>query len=73
MEKPEFLLRDLAAKHLTKKGVPTTSVALANLASKDEGPPYALISGRAVYREADLDAWLADQFAKPVVRRRSRA
>jgi hypothetical protein len=72
MDKPEFLPRAAAAKHLTKKGVPTTASALANQASDGIGPRYAIINGRAIYREADLDAWLTEQFATPVVRRSRR-
>lgn len=58
----QFLTRDRAAAHLTARGIDTTSQALADLAHRGNGPRYAIIRGRAVYRLDDLDTWLSKFF-----------
>lgn len=34
---------------------------LARWATRRLGPPYAIVGGRAMYREASLHKWLLDQ------------
>lgn len=66
-----YLTRATAADYLTdEKGVKTTTQTLADKASAGAGPRYSIINGRALYTEADLDAWVAEQAARPVQRRR---
>jgi len=67
-----FLTRRLAAEHVTSQGVKTTEQGLADKASRGGGPKYSIINGRAVYTKTDLDAWIAEQAARPVVRRSKR-
>lgn len=65
--------RKLAAQYLTSdKGVQTSEQGLADKARRGQGPKYAIINNRALYTEADLDAWVAAQAARPVVRRSRR-
>jgi hypothetical protein len=65
----QYLTRPRAAEHLTSCGAETTAQGLADRASKGTGPRYSIINGRALYTKADLDTWLAEQAARPVVRR----
>ncbi len=67
-----FLTRRLAAEYLTAQGVSTSEQGLADKASRGRSPKYAIVNGRAVYTLADLDAWIAEQAARPIVRRRER-
>ncbi len=68
-----FRNRSSAATYLNdEKGVPTTAVGLANLASRGRGPNYSIVNGRALYTEADLDAWIAEQSARPLLKRTRR-
>lgn len=60
----DYLTRSRAAEHLTARGIPTTAQALADLAHRRTGPRYAIVRGRAVYRTADLDQWLAQHFER---------
>ena len=66
----EYLTRQRASEYLTDKGLPTTAQGLADQASDGKGPKYGLVRGRALYVQADLDAWLAAQISRPVLRRR---
>jgi hypothetical protein len=66
-----FLLRGAAREYLRENpGLPLGDTALENMASKGIGPKYSIVHGRAVYRREDLDAWVIQQAARPVVRRR---
>jgi hypothetical protein len=65
----QYLLRRRAAEYLGERGIPTTAQALADQASRGAGPRYAIVRGRAVYTAEDLDSWLAEQIARPVIRR----
>jgi hypothetical protein len=64
--------RPLSAEYLTARGVATTAQGLADKATDGTGPRYSIINGRALYTEADLDAWIAAQAARPVLRRKER-
>jgi hypothetical protein len=67
-----YLTRRLAADHLTARaeGRQFTVQALADMASDGEGPPYAIVRGRALYRVEDLERFLAEQFEQPTRRGR---
>ena len=65
----KYLTRQRAAEHLTAKGISTTAQALADQASDGKGPAYGIVRGRALYTESDLDAWIAEQLARPVLRK----
>jgi len=69
----QYKSRTDAADYLTNtKGVKTTAQGLADKASRGEGPAYTIINGRALYTEEALDQWVAEQAARPVVRRKAR-
>jgi hypothetical protein len=65
----QYLIRRRAAEYLGERGIPTTRQSLADQACRGIGPRYAIVRGRAVYTAADLDSWLAEQIARPVIRR----
>jgi hypothetical protein len=68
-----YLTRTDAREYLnTKHGIGLGRTALDNLASEDRGPKYSRIAGRVLYTREDLDAWVAAEAARPVVRRRDR-
>lgn len=46
---------------------------LKDHASRGTGPKYSIVNGRACYRREDLDAWIEQQAARPVIRRRRAA
>jgi hypothetical protein len=70
---PHYRTRRLAAEYLSAQGVSTTEQGLADHASRGKGPKYGIVNGRAVYTDADLDSWIAEQLARPVTRRRHNA
>lgn len=67
---PRYRTRRLAAEYLTAQGVKKTEQGLADDASRGKGPKYGIVNGRAVYTDADLDAWITEQLARPITRRR---
>jgi len=68
-----YLTRPRAAEYLTTKiGIAITPQGLADRASDGTGPHYAIVNGRAVYTEENLTRWIAEQAARPVVRRSQR-
>jgi len=69
-----FKTRNGAAQYLTGVlGHEVTAQSLADRAHDGTGPAYAIINGRALYKVEDLDAWVAEQAARPVLRRTRRA
>ncbi len=56
-----YLDRIGARDFLRAQGVPVGDAALANLASDGKGPRYSIINGRALYKPADLTAWIEAQ------------
>lgn len=66
-----FKTRDRATEYIADKGIPVQHRTLGDMASRGIGPRYALINGRAVYRDKDLDAWIEEQFSRPPQRRRA--
>jgi hypothetical protein len=66
-----YLLRPAAREYLKDvHGIELGVSALENKASDGTGPVYAKINGRALYKRADLDAWVAAEATKPAIRRR---
>jgi len=65
----KYLSRLHSAQYLTDQGIDTTPQALADEASRGTGPRYAIVRNRAVYTAEDLDKWIAEQIARPVIRR----
>ena len=73
----EFLDRREAAEYITAKGLRMPVGTLQRYAHRrrrkergeretgEIGPPYAIWSIRAVYRKADLDAWVTSKLAQP--------
>lgn len=66
----KYLDRRASTALLRERGIPIGDNQLADLAYEDRGPRCAMINGRALYTEADLLAWIAEQAAKPIPRRR---
>lgn len=58
----DFLRNDL--------GVRIGDNALKDHASRETGPAYVLINGRALYKREDLIAWVQAQASRPVKRRK---
>ena len=65
----KFLPRREATEFLRGHGVPVGDGALKDHAYRGEGPRYCIVNGRALYTEADLLDWLANQAARPVCKR----
>jgi hypothetical protein len=62
--KRKYLTRRKATAYLNEvRGVPTGEHTLEMLAGKKLGPRYAMINGRALYTEENLDAWVDAQAA----------
>lgn len=62
----KLLKRELAAKHLAAIGATNyTAKALANLASRGNGPPYLRLGNDSYYLEHDLESWLLKQRIVP--------
>jgi hypothetical protein len=59
---------DLKVRH----GIELGKTGLENMASDGTGPKYVRIAGRALYTREWLDAWVAAEAARPVVRRGER-
>ena len=51
------LTRDKVALRLTEAGYPISPKTLATKATRGGGPPYAVFSGRAIYRWGDALGW----------------
>lgn len=62
-----YLTRAEASTYLkTRWGVDYTKATLGKLAVQGSGPIYRRISGyRALYLEADLDAWVKSRMSTP--------
>lgn len=65
----QFRIRPDATQYVREKGVPMGDGGLKDLANRGRGPRYSIINGRAVYTDADLDAWIEQQCALPVPKR----
>jgi hypothetical protein len=69
----KYLPRPRAAEFLRDSvGISISAQGLADRAHEGTGPRYSIINGRAVYTESDLVEWVAQQAARPVVRRSQR-
>lgn len=65
-----YLDRIGARDYVRAQGIPVGDTSFANLASDGKGPRYSIINGRALYKPADLNAWIEAQ--ANVTRRRRR-
>jgi hypothetical protein len=62
---PPYKVRTEATDFVRSRGVPIGKTQLAELAALGRGPQYSIINGRALYREADLLAWIETQAQQP--------
>jgi hypothetical protein len=70
----KYLLRPDATAYLHDKGlVHIGPNRLADLAYEGRGPHFVTINGRACYTAEWLDAWVAEEAARPPRRRKNRA
>lgn len=60
-----------ATQHVRDRGIRLGDGGLKDLAHRGRGPRYVIVNGRALYTVADLDAWIAEQAARPVPTRSS--
>lgn len=60
-----YLSRPEAAAYVRAKGLPCTKATLQKLATVGGGPAYQRFGHRAVYRTADLDAWIESKLTTP--------
>ena len=58
---PKFLARNKATEFLRERGIQIANSALGDWASKERGPKYSIVNGRAVYTEQALLEWLQIQ------------
>lgn len=54
-----WLTREAATAALNAAGIPTTPNSLDYLAGQGRGPKFSKVNGRAIYKRADLEAWIA--------------
>jgi hypothetical protein len=54
-----------ATAYIVERGVLATSSTLRTMRHNRRGPPYYQIAGRAMYRRADLDAYIASRRVDP--------
>jgi hypothetical protein len=65
-EAPDRLLtREQTAAALTAEGFPVRAKTLSTKATRGGGPPYALFSGRALYRWGDALDWARGLMTPP--------
>jgi hypothetical protein len=64
-----FITRDAATNLIVEAGVPIGRTALANMASNGKGPPYYMVHNRALYKRAEILAWIAAEASRPPPRR----
>lgn len=58
-----------ATQFLAEQGLPVSAKTLGHMASRGEGPPYAVINGRAVYRVDELERWVTEAVDRNTRRR----
>ncbi len=68
----QYRERSGATQRIREKGVPIGDGGLKDLANRGRGPKYVIINGRALYTDVDIDAWIAEQSARPVPKRTRR-
>lgn len=61
----KFLDRNEAAQYLTDRGLRYSKNTLQKLACVGGGPVYRCFGLRAVYLQADLDAWVDAKLSAP--------
>ena len=60
-----YLDRAEAADYLSSRGLRTSRNTLQKLVTVGGGPLYRRFGKRAVYLQADLDAWIAERLSPP--------
>lgn len=60
----EFLTRQKAAEFLQTLGLKVSKRSLEMAAMRKDGPHYALVAGRAMYKPDDLRKWVDERFTK---------
>ena len=53
-----YLTREEAAQYLTDLGVGIAATTLQKMASEGGGPAYRVIGRKALYKPAELEAWV---------------
>lgn len=61
----KYRTRGEAAQYLTDLGCSTTPATLATWATRGGGPPFRKFGARALYTDADLDAWVESRLSAP--------
>lgn len=61
----QYLIRRVAAKYLTDKGLPTAASTLQKQATTGGGPRYRIFGRNAVYTPEDLDAHAEAKLSAP--------
>jgi TorA maturation chaperone TorD len=64
--------RKEAAQRIREHGLPCSDAYLAQMATDGTGPLYRRVCGRAIYLDADIDAWAQSRIG-PLIRRASDA
>lgn len=60
-----YLTRTEAAEYIRGHGLRYSAATLQKLATTGGGPVYRRFGNRAVYTEADLDAWIEQKLSAP--------
>jgi hypothetical protein len=61
----QYLDRPGAAEYVTARGLRVSKNTLQKLVTTGGGPVYRRFGLRAVYRTADLDAWIESKLSAP--------
>jgi hypothetical protein len=69
-ELPAYMLRGAATEFLKSQGLPVFRLSLARMATIGGGPPYRLVSGRALYATEDLIRFVKHGGMAPLPERR---
>lgn len=72
MQQKKYLTDPEAHNAIRDRGVPIGKNALKDHRSRGTGPKYAIINGRALYTTEWIDAWIAEQAARPLRRHRKK-
>ena len=63
--KTQYRTRSEAAEYLTDRGLPVSKATLQKMATTGGGPVYQIFGNRALYTEANLDAWADQKLSAP--------
>lgn len=70
---PKYLDREAAAAFVTAQGIKTTPQGLADLKYRRKGPKCGRVNGKCVYTAEWLLAWIEEEIARSMQRRRGSA